>query len=153
MSPDIKGLVQTSNNLARVIVKNGVYMIQCLTRSAVDSEKMDLANSLKGAFELIGAKVSFAGSYPGWTPRPEAKIISIMQDLYRSKFDDEPKVNACHAGLECGILGTNYPDMEMISFGPNIRGAHSPDEKVQVSSVQKFWSLLLDTLEQFPEKN
>ena len=153
MSPDIEGLVQTSNNLSRIIVKDGVYMIQCLTRSAVDTEKMDLANSLKSAFELVGAKVSFTGSYPGWTPRPEAKIITIMQDLYRSKFNDEPKVNACHAGLECGILGTNYPDMEMISFGPNIRGAHSPDEKVQISSVQKYWSLLLDTLAQFPVKN
>ncbi|HAW50848.1 MAG TPA: cytosol nonspecific dipeptidase [Flavobacteriales bacterium] len=153
MSPDIKGLVQTSNNLARIILKDGVFMIQCLTRSAVDTEKMDLANSLKSTFELVGAKVSFTGSYPGWTPRSEAKIITIMQDLYRSKFNTEAKVNACHAGLECGILGTNYPDMEMISFGPNIRGAHSPDEKVQISSVQKFWSLLLDTLEQFPNRN
>lgn len=153
MSPDMEDLVQTSNNLARVQVENGNYTIQCLTRSAVDSEKMDLAEALRSTFELIGADVEFSGSYPGWTPKPGSGIVQIMSDLYRSKFSDEPLVNACHAGLECGILGQNYPDMEMISFGPNIRGAHSPDEKVQISSVQKYWDLLLDTLKQIPAKN
>ena len=146
MSPDIPGLVQTSNNLARVLVENGTYTIMCLTRSSVETEKFDLAEAIRSTFELIGADVDFAGSYPGWTPRPEAKIVKLMADLYRQRYQEEPKVNACHAGLECGILGTNYPDMEMISFGPNIRGAHSPDEKVQVSSVQKFWGFLLETL-------
>ncbi|MEQ9063636.1 MAG: aminoacyl-histidine dipeptidase [Vicingaceae bacterium] len=150
MSPDIENLVQTSNNLARVFVKDGKYNIQCLTRSAIDSEKMDLANSLKATFHLIGAQVTFSGSYPGWKPQPDAGIVKLMEEIYRSKFKGEPLVNACHAGLECGILGKNYPAMEMISFGPNIRGAHSPDEKVQITSVQKFWSLLLDTLEQIP---
>ena len=153
MSPDMEDLVQTSNNIARVLIENGKYSIQCLTRSSVDSEKMDLAKSIKATFALIGAEVNFAGSYPGWTPKPEADIVSLMSDLYRNKFNEEPMVNACHAGLECGILGTNYPDMEMISFGPNIRGAHSPDEKVQISSVQKYWSLLLDTLSGIPLKN
>lgn len=146
MSPDIPGLVQTSNNLARVLVENGTYTIMCLTRSSVETEKFDLAEAIRSTFELIGSDVDFAGSYPGWTPRPEAKIVKLMADLYRQRYQEEPKVNACHAGLECGILGTNYPDMEMISFGPNIRGAHSPDEKVQVSSVQKFWGFLLETL-------
>lgn len=147
MSPDIPGLVQTSNNLARVLVEDGSYTIMCLTRSSVESEKFDLAEAIRSTFELIGADVAFDGSYPGWTPRPEAKIVKLMADLYRKRYKEEPKVNACHAGLECGILGTNYPKMEMISFGPNIRGAHSPDEKVQVSSVQKFWGFLLETLE------
>lgn len=147
MSPDIPGLVQTSNNLARVLVEDGSYTIMCLTRSSVESEKFDLAEAIRSTFELIGADVAFDGSYPGWTPRPEAKIVKLMADLYRKRYKAEPKVNACHAGLECGILGTNYPKMEMISFGPNIRGAHSPDEKVQVSSVQKFWGFLLETLE------
>lgn len=146
MSPDVDGLVQTSNNLARVELGNGTYTVMCLTRSSVDSEKMDEANTIRSVFELIGAKVEFAGSYPGWTPRPGADIVKLMTDIYKEKFDDEPHVLACHAGLECGILGTNYPEMEMISFGPNIRGAHSPDEKVQISSVQKFWGLLLETL-------
>jgi len=151
MSPDILHLVQTSNNLARVLAKDGEYSIQCLTRSSVDSEKMDLANSLKSTFELIGAKVDYKGSYPGWTPNPDASIVKIMSDLYKERYKEDALVSACHAGLECGILGTNYPDMEMISFGPNIRGAHSPDEKVQISSVQKYWGYFLETLKRIPE--
>ncbi|MDX5421815.1 MAG: aminoacyl-histidine dipeptidase [Hymenobacteraceae bacterium] len=152
MSPDIESLVQTSNNVARVLMKDGEYTVLCLTRSSVDSEKMDLALAIRSAFELAGAAVKFSGSYPGWTPRPDATIVKLMSDLYRSKYKEEPDVNACHAGLECGILGSNYPGMEMISFGPNIRGAHSPDEKVQISSVQKYWDFLLDTLTRIPEK-
>ena len=151
MSPDVEDLVQTSNNLARVLAKDGKYEILCLTRSSVDSEKMDLANAIGSTFELIGASVASSGSYPGWEPKPDAAIIKLMRDLYKEKYNSEPHVNACHAGLECGILGTNYPSMDMISFGPNIRGAHSPDEKVQISSVQKFWDYLLDTLKRIPE--
>jgi dipeptidase D len=150
MSPDIAGLVQTSNNLARVMVKDGSYTLQCLTRSSVDSEKWDLANALKATFELMQAEVSFAGSYPGWAPMPESPIVKLMADLYKELYGQEANVNACHAGLECGILGTNYPEMEMISFGPNITGAHSPDEKVQISSVQKYWAYLLETLKRIP---
>ncbi|MCB0661437.1 MAG: aminoacyl-histidine dipeptidase [Saprospiraceae bacterium] len=153
MSPDIEDLVQTSNNLARVLVKNGEYTIMCLTRSSVDSEKMDLANAIKATFELSDANVDFSGAYPGWTPKPGAPIVKVMADLYKGMFQGNAHVNACHAGLECGILGTNYPTMDMISFGPNIRGAHSPDEKVQISSVQKFWKFLLKTLEEIPSKN
>jgi len=150
MSPDIDSLVQTSNNLARVLVKDCKYEILCLTRSSVNTEKFDLAQAIQSTFELMGADVHFDGSYPGWTPKPNAPIVSLMADLYRKKFSSEPNVNACHAGLECGILGQNYPDMDMISFGPNIRGAHSPDEKVQISSVQKFWDFLVDTLQNTP---
>lgn len=152
MSPDIAGLVQTSNNVARVIVKDGVYQIQCLTRSSVDSEKIDLQNSITSAFELLGADITAAGSYPGWVPKPSSPIVKLMADLYKERFQTEAKVSACHAGLECGILGANYPDMEMISFGPNITGAHSPDEQVQISSVHKYWGLLLETLVRIPVK-
>lgn len=152
MSPDIDKLVQTSNNLARVLVKDGTYSIQCLTRSSVDSEKTDLAQAIKSTFELMGASVGFAGSYPGWTPKPTSAIVKLMSDLYKDMYKEEAHVNACHAGLECGILGKNYPDMEMISFGPNIRGAHSPDERVQISSVQKYWKYLLETLKRIPER-
>ena len=151
MSPDIDGLVQTSNNLARVLVENGEYTVQCLTRSSVDSEKLDEAESIKALFELIGSKVEFGGSYPGWAPRPDAAIVKTMSDLYKKLFNEDAHVMACHAGLECGILGTNYPEMEMISFGPNIRGAHSPDECVQISSVHKYWNLLIETLMHIPE--
>lgn len=146
MSPDVEGLVQTSNNVARVELKDGSYTVMCLTRGSVDTEKMDEANSIRAVFELIDAKVEFTGAYPGWIPRPDAKIVKLMSDIYRKRFDSEPHVLACHAGLECGILGTNYPDMEMISFGPTIRGPHSPDEKVQISSVQKFWGYLQEVL-------
>ncbi|MES2762338.1 MAG: aminoacyl-histidine dipeptidase [Bacteroidota bacterium] len=152
MSPDITGLVQTSNNVARVIVKEGAFQIQCLTRSSVDSEKTDLQQAITSAFELLGASVTAAGSYPGWTPKPSSPIVKLMSDLYKERYKEEAKVSACHAGLECGILGTNYPDMQMISFGPNIRGAHSPDETVQISSVQKYWGFLLETLVRIPKK-
>jgi dipeptidase D len=146
MSPDIKDLVQTSNNLARVLVKDGEYKVLCLTRSSVDTEKMDEAEAIRSVFELIGAEVSLSGAYPGWTPKPSSVLVEMMSGLYTEMFGGKAHVNACHAGLECGILGTNYPEMEMISFGPNIRGAHSPDEMVQISSVQKFWKFLLETL-------
>lgn len=152
MSPDIEGLVQTSNNMARVIVKDGAYQIQCLTRSSVNSEKIDLQNSITSAFELLGAVITAAGSYPGWVPKPSSPIVKLMADIYKERFHTEAKVSACHAGLECGILGANYPDMQMISFGPNITGAHSPDEQVQISSVQKYWGLLLETLVKIPVK-
>jgi dipeptidase D len=152
MSPDVQGLVQTSNNVARVVVGDGEYSIMCLSRSAVNSERDDIAQSIGSTFELIGATVTFSGEYPGWEPKPGSDIVKMMADLYRELFDEEPNVNACHAGLECGILGTHYPDMDMISFGPNIRGAHSPDEKCQISSVQKFWGFLLEALKRIPLK-
>ncbi len=150
MCPDIEGLVQTSNNIARVLVKEGSYQIQCLTRSSVDSEKTDLQDAIKATFELLGANVTATGSYPGWAPKPSSAIVSLMSHLYTERYQSQAKVSACHAGLECGILGKNYPDMQMISFGPNITGAHSPDEKVQISSVQKYWGFLVETLKRIP---
>jgi dipeptidase D len=152
MSPDIEGLVQTSNNLSRVHIANGKYSIQCLTRSSVDSEKIDLRDAITSVFNLLKADVSYGGSYPGWAPNPSSPIVTLMRDLYIEKFESEPKVAACHAGLECGILGTNYPKMQMISFGPTIHGAHSPDEKVSIASVQKYWGFLLETLKRMPIK-
>ncbi|MFT3912168.1 MAG: aminoacyl-histidine dipeptidase [Ferruginibacter sp.] len=153
MSPGIEGLVQSSNNIARVLVKDGNYIIQCLTRSAVDSEKSDLAQAIASAFELTGANMSLGSAYPGWEPKPDAPIVQLMSGLYKEMYKEPAHVDAVHAGLECGILGTNYPGMQMISFGPNIQGAHSPDEKVQISSVQKFWDFLLETLKRIPSKN
>jgi dipeptidase D len=147
MDSNIDGLVQTSNNLARITVKNGSYSIQCLTRSSVNSEKTDLANMIESAFNMMGATTNFGGNYPGWAPQPNNDIVKLMVAKYKELHNnEEPLVNACHAGLECGILGTNYPAMQMISFGPTIHGAHSPDEKVSISSVQKFWKYLLAVL-------
>jgi dipeptidase D len=147
MSPAVPGLVQTSNNLARVLVRDGQLRVDCLTRSSVDTEKRDLAIGIRALFEMIGAQVQFEGEYTGWDPNPDSELVRKMTKLYRDVFGEEPKVLACHAGVECGIIGASHPGMEMISFGPNIRGAHSPDERVQISSVQRFWSFLTSALE------
>ena len=153
MSPDMADLVETSNNVARVIVKDGQITVQCLTRSSVESSKFDLANALRSAFELMGCEVNFSGSYPGWTPNVNSPILKVLTDIYQKQNGEAPKVVACHAGLECGILGTNYPGMDMISFGPTIHGAHSPDERASISSSQKFWKFVLEILQNIPLKN
>ena len=153
MSADMEDLVETSNNVARVIVKDGHILIQCLTRSSVETSKFDLANGLRSAFELFGCEVDFAGSYPGWTPNVNSPILGVLVSIYERQKKEKPKVVACHAGLECGILGTNYPEMDMISFGPTIHGAHSPDERASISSSQKFWKFLLEILENIPVSN
>lgn len=152
MSPTMEDTVQTSNNLAQINFGNGEYKCLCLTRSSVESEKADEVNSLKAAFSIIDADVSLDGDYPGWTPSPSSKIVDMMKALYQEKFDGEPRVMAGHGGLECGIIGSNYPHLDMVSFGPNIKGAHSPDERAQISSVQKFWDYLLEALQRIPKK-
>ena len=152
MSADIEDLVETSNNIAKVTLKEGQIQIACLTRSSSETSKFDLANSLKACFELAGFDVEFSGSYPGWQPNVNSQILKVLTSLYEEMFEEKPRVVACHAGLECGILGQNYPKMDMISFGPTIRGAHSPDEKVSISSVQKFWKFLLNILANIPER-
>ncbi|WP_299123888.1 aminoacyl-histidine dipeptidase [uncultured Winogradskyella sp.] len=152
MSPDIKDLVETSNNIARVIVKDGHIKVGCLTRSSVESSKLDLANTLRATFELTGCEVEFSGDYPGWAPNMDSAILKVMVPIYeRLNNGEKPHVAACHAGLECGILGQNYPDMDMISFGPNIKGAHSPDERAQISSAKKYWEFVLEILKNIPK--
>jgi dipeptidase D len=152
MSADMEDLVETSNNVARIIIKDGEITIGCLTRSSVETSKFDLANALRSAFELSGCEVTLAGSYPGWTPNVNSEILDVLVAIYEKQNNEKPKVVACHAGLECGILGTNYPDMDMISFGPTIHGAHSPDERASIKSVQKFWKFVLEILESIPVK-
>jgi dipeptidase D len=152
MSADMDDLVETSNNVARVIIKDGEISIGCLTRSSVETSKFDLANALRSAFELSGCEVNFSGSYPGWTPNVKSEILDLLVKIYEKQNNEKPKVVACHAGLECGILGTNYPDMDMISFGPTIQGAHSPDERASIKSSQKFWKFVLEILENIPVK-
>lgn len=152
MSPDVADLVEASNNVARVELKGGELKILNLTRSSVDSSKYSTAEQLKSVAELAGMNVVFSGSYPGWKPRPGSEIVQIMEKIYTEKFNEKPHVVACHAGLECGIIGANYPEMEMVSFGPTIRGAHSPDEKANIPSAQKFWSFLKGILANIPQK-
>lgn len=152
MSPDMADLVETSSSLARVILKDGKFITQSLQRSSVESTKSDVANAVRAAFESIGCAVVQNGDYPGWKPNPDSPVLNLMADMYRKRFNEEPQIKACHAGLECGILGKHFPGMDMISFGPNIRAAHSPDEKVQISSVQKFWGYFLEVLKEIPVK-
>ena len=151
MTPDIEGLVQTSNNMSKIEMADGKFSVQNLTRSSVDSEKQDVTNAINCAYAPCQGKVITGGDYPGWKPNPNAPIVKIMSDLYIKLFGSEAHVNAIHAGLECGIIGANYPKMQMISFGPNIYGAHSPDERAQISSVQKFWSYLQEILKNIPD--
>jgi dipeptidase D len=153
MSPDIDGLVETSNNIAKVHIENGKIEISCLTRSSVDSGKWDLAHSLESAFDLAGCRVKFSGDYPGWTPNPKSEILKVLDMLYQNNFGEKANIAACHAGLECGILGSHYPEMDMVSFGPTIRGAHSPDERASISSTQNFWAFLKDILNHIPVKS
>ncbi|WP_188051220.1 aminoacyl-histidine dipeptidase [Flavobacterium sp. GP15] len=152
MSADFDNLVETSNNIAKVVLGDGQLSVQCLTRSSVETSKFDLANALRSAFELMGCEVEFSGSYPGWTPNSESEILDVLVGIYEKQNNEKPQVVACHAGLECGILGTNYPEMDMISFGPTIHGAHSPDERASITSSQKFWKFVLEILANIPVK-
>lgn len=152
MSADFDNLVETSNNIAKVEVGAGKLAVKCLTRSSVETSKLDLATSLRAAFELMGCEVEFSGSYPGWTPNAHSEILDVLTDIYEKQNGTKPDVVACHAGLECGILGTNYPDMDMISFGPTIKGAHSPVERASISSAQKYWKFVLEILKNIPKK-
>lgn len=152
MSPDIQDLVETSNNIAKVNVGNGQIKIECLTRSSVESSKEDLANALTSVFELAGYKVKLDGDYPGWAPNMDSPILKVLDNLYTEMTGEKANVAACHAGLECGILGQNYPEMDMISFGPTIKGAHSPDERASISSAQKYWKFVLEILKNIPVK-
>jgi dipeptidase D len=152
MSPDIADLVEASNNVAKVTITNGEAKILCLTRSSVESSKLDVARSLKSVFELAGFDVTFSGDYPGWTPNVNSPILKVLTELYEKMHGAKASVVACHAGLECGILGRNYPNMDMISYGPTIKGAHSPDERVNITSVEKFWNFTIAILKNIPMK-
>ena len=153
MSQSIDGLVETSSSLARVILKDGSFITQSLQRSSVDSSKLDISKTVGASFLNIGADVEHSGSYPGWAPNTDSEILDVMVSLYKKMFNSNPKVQACHAGLECGILNERYPGLDMISFGPTIKNPHSPDEKVHIKSVEKFWNLLIEVLKVIPQKD
>jgi dipeptidase D len=153
MSDKIEGLVETSSSLAKVIIKNGSFITQSLQRSMSETGKKDVATAIKLHYESMGASVVQDGDYPGWEPDPQSKILDVLKSNYISMFNEEPKVAACHAGLECGMLSKHLPDCDMISFGPTIRHPHSPDEKVNIQSVQKFWSFLTKVIEDIPARN
>ena len=152
MSMAMEGLVQTSNNMARVVSDGETVKMQTLVRSSVRSEKEALADSIKAVLEMAGFEVKLSGSYDGWNPNMQSPILKAMLESYEALYGKRPSVTAIHAGLECGIIGSNYPGLDMISFGPTICYPHSPDEKVEIASVAKFYDFLLHTLKNAPKK-
>ncbi len=152
MSDSMPGLVETSLNLAIVKSEGGKTKVLCLIRSSVDTAKEDVESTLESLFLLAGAKVEFSGQYPGWKPNPESEILQVMKEVYNKAYGKTPEIKGIHAGLECGILGAVYPEWDMISFGPTIRFPHSPDEKVNIETVEKFWKFLVETLKNVPVK-
>lgn len=152
MSHSMPGLVETSNNVAIVRIKDGRFETYCLTRSSVDTAKEATAWKIAAGFQLIDADVQLTGSYPGWNPNMASPILTVMQDTYKKLYGKVPAIKAIHAGLECGIIMGRYPGLDSISFGPTIRYPHSPDEKVEIESVGKFWNFLVATLKNAPKK-
>jgi dipeptidase D len=146
MSPEIPGLVEASTNLAKITLGDGNLTIGSLQRSSVESSKADVAAAFRAPFDLLGAKVQTGSEYPGWKPNPSSKIVQKMAEIYQKKFGHAPVIESCHAGLECGIIGEAYKGLDMVSFGPLIQGAHSPDERASVSSFKKFWGFYLEVL-------
>ncbi len=150
MSAEIPHFVETSTNLASVKLVNQKIIIQTSQRSSLESAKECAANMVASVFALAGARVEHSDGYPGWTPNPKSEILQVVKTTYQNIFRQEPKVLAIHAGLECGVIGEQYPGMDMISFGPTIRGAHSPDERIEIDSVERFWQLTIATLKRIP---
>lgn len=152
MSIDMADLVETSVNLAIVSTHTDNVVVECLLRSSVDSARDELATHIRSVFDLAEAKSRFVGAYPGWQPNPSSEILTVMKQTGKQLFGKTPAIKGIHAGLECGILGGTYPHWDMISFGPTIRAPHSPDEKVHITSVESFYTWLLATLKNIPEK-
>jgi dipeptidase D len=152
MSEKLAGLPESSSSLARVQIRKGVFVTNSLQRAMSESGLQDIGAAIKLTFDLIGAEVTQGGEYPSWEPNPSSRILGVLKKQYKDLFGEEPKVAACHAGLECGILGERIPGCDMISFGPTIRHPHSPDEKVNIPSVAKFWKFFTSVLKAVPVK-
>jgi len=153
MSADIPNLVETSNNLATIITDEKKINIVTSQRSSVASELADATNMVSSVFELAGAKLEYGDGYPGWKPDIHSEILGVVKSAYKDLYGKEPDVRAIHAGLECGIIKEKYPEMDMISFGPTMFGVHSPDERLEIAAVPKFWNLLVNILKNVPSKN
>lgn len=152
MSASIPNFVETSTNLAAVRTKPEGIEITTSQRSSIESEKYDTANMVAAVFNLAGGTAVHGEGYPGWTPNPQSEILEIAKAQYEKLFGYSPKVLAIHAGLECGLIGEKYPKMDMISYGPTIKGAHSPDERLNIETVSKFWDLTIEILKEIPKE-
>jgi dipeptidase D len=148
MSPDVPGLVQNSTNLATLSLGDGLVEIVTSQRSAIESSKQAAARLVATACKLAGFETEHSGSYPGWKPEPESEIVRKLQELNKKLYGEPAKLVIMHAGLECGVIGEKYPGMQMVSFGPQIENPHSPNERVQISSVEPFWQYLCAVLEE-----
>lgn len=152
MSPDIKGLVQTSTNFAVVETREEEIYVLTSQRSSVETEKPDMANQVRIALELGGAEVQNGDGYPAWQPNVNSPILGTAVEIFKKQYGHEPKIEAIHAGLECGLIGEKYPNMDMLSFGPNLQDVHSPDERIQISSTERIWNLLVEIIQNIPQK-
>ncbi len=152
MSKEIDNFVETSTNLASVKMKGDMIVVTTSQRSSVESSKKDIGDMVASLFHLAGAQVEQTGGYPGWNPNPDSEILRLTVASYKKLFGKEPEVLAIHAGLECGLIGAIYPGMDMVSFGPTIKGAHSPDERLNIATTVKFWDLLVEVLKNTPAK-
>jgi dipeptidase D len=148
MSASLEGLVETSTNLASVKMEGCEFVITTSQRSSVESAKRAVAQAVSSVFELAGASVCHSDGYPGWAPNTSSRVLQTTADAYRRLFATEPVVRAIHAGLECGLFLEKYPSLDMVSFGPTLRGVHSPDERLEIATVDKFWRLLVEVLAQ-----
>ncbi len=152
MSQEIPGMVETSTNLAAIRrSKNDYLEIVTSQRSSVESAKRDISDRMEALFSLLGASVKHSEGYPGWKPNMDSEVLNISREVYQGLFGAEAEVKAIHAGLECGLFLQKYPDLDMISFGPTIKGAHTPEERIRIDTVEKFWKFLLKMLEKVPE--
>jgi dipeptidase D len=145
-SQDVPNFVETSTNLASVKMQEGLIKVATSQRSSIESAKDDICNMVVAAFKLTGASIEHSDGYPGWAPNPNSKVLELCVSSYETLFGRKPVVRAIHAGLECGLIGDKYPGMDMISYGPTMRGVHSPSERLEISTVGKFWTLTLDIL-------
>lgn len=152
MSRDMDGAVQSSTNLGVISTEPEHIYVQCLIRSLNDAGRDRVANATAAVFRLAGAHCQFDGAYPGWQPDPQSNIMRLLLDTHKELFDVVPEVKVIHAGLECGLFKAIYPDWDMVSFGPTIQGAHSPDERVHIEAVSRFWQLLVRVLRHIPEE-
>ncbi len=146
MSREIENFVETSTNLASIKMDKGLFRIATSQRSSVESAKLAAAAKLEATFRLAGCRVKHSDGYPGWTPNPDSRVLKVGVDVYKKMYGKEPVVRAIHAGLECGLIGEKYPQMDMISYGPTLRGVHSPDERIEIKTVEMFWNQTLEIL-------
>jgi dipeptidase D len=153
-SRTLEGLVETSTNLASIkFSEPGRAIVTTSQRSSIDTAKTDIAERVASCFALGGATIEHSGGYPGWTPNPDSEILNITKEVYAALFGMEPVVRAIHAGLECGLILKKYPGLDILSFGPTIKGAHTPSERINIHTTEKFWKLLLEVLARIPERS